>query len=134
MNAKKFILAGISAFVVMFLLSGIFHQVLAGDFYRSLPFGTDEPNMAYLAVAYVLITLIMTYMYPKGVEESGSKITQGLKFGALMGLMYAGPMNFILLAISPETPSIYPFVECGWHMVEQGIGGIVLAYVYKLPA
>ena len=70
----------------------------------------------------------MAYIYPRGFK-GGSFIKEGLTFGILMGLMVRVPQQVLYLGYGHGDIS-YVLTEAVWHMVEQGVGGIAIAYVY----
>ena len=45
MNSSKLIRGGVAAGVVSFLLSGLWHVALLGDFYESATAGVREPSV-----------------------------------------------------------------------------------------
>ena len=74
--------------VVAFLLSGLWPVVLISDYYESVTVGGREaPLMWAIGLAYLMVGIIMAYMYPKGYE-GGSPVGEGLKFGAIIGLLW----------------------------------------------
>ena len=97
MNGRKFLLRALVAFVVAFLLSCLWHVLLMVDFYESNAGGAmrDPPLFWSIALGYMVVGLIMAYMYPKGYE-GGSPVSEGLKFGALIGLLWWFPTNLVL--------------------------------------
>ena len=69
MSGRKLVTGALVAFVVAFLLSGLWHVVLMGDYYESVTVGGREaPLMWVIGLAYLVVGLIMAYMYPKGYE------------------------------------------------------------------
>ena len=57
------------AFLVAFLLSGLWHVALMGEFYESVAVGAREaPLMWAVGLGYLIVGLIMAYMYPKGYQ------------------------------------------------------------------
>lgn len=93
----------------------------------------SEPNILGVAVAYIVLALLMTYMYPKGTDGT-SIIGNGLKFGILIGLLFQLPMGIIFYSVMDGVTISVVFTESIWHVIEQGFGGIVIAYSYGLPA
>lgn len=133
MNTKKYLTASVSGFIVMFILGWIGHELILS----AINSGPDplesvmrsEPNIIGIAVAYLILALLMAYIYPKGVEE-GSKLSNGLKFGIIIGLIFELPMAVILYSILDGITISMVLTEGVWHMIEQGIGGIAIAYAY----
>ena len=127
MDGRKLVLGALAVFVVGFALSGLWHVVLLSDFYTS-DATRDPPLLWSVALGYVVVGFIMAYMYPKGYE-GGSPVSEGLKFGALMGLLWWFPTQLVLYG-AMEGPFSVVLVDGGWHLVEEGIAGIALAMVY----
>jgi len=134
MNGRKFLLAALAAFLVGFLLSGLWHVLLLGDFYESnsaVPMRA-APLFWAIGLAYLVVGLIMAYMYPKGYA-GGSPLVEGLKFGAIIGLLWWFPTNLVLYGVF-EGPFSVVLVDGGWHVVEEALAGGALGIVYgRLP-
>ena len=129
MNGRKLVTGALVASVVAFLLSGLWHVVLMSDYYESVTVGGREaPLMWAIGLAYLVVGAIMAYMYPKGYE-GGSPVGEGLKFGAIIGLLWWFPTNLVLYAVL-DGPSSQIFVDGLWHVVEEGIAGAALGLVY----
>jgi uncharacterized membrane protein len=134
MNMTKFIIATIASFVVMFLLGGLVHMKLLHEFYlahMTAPCNIDraEPMLLYIALGVLLLALIMSYMYPKGVESS-NKVMEGFKFGAIIGILWCIPLDLIMYGSTEMFSRTLILVDAGTAIVIQGIGGIVIAYCY----
>ena len=132
MIGRKFVQGALAAFAVGLLLSGLWHVLLMSDFYESAGAGREAPIFWAIGLAYLVVGFIMSYLYPKGYE-GGSPISEGLKFGALIGLLWWFPTNLVLYA-TLEGPFTTVFVDGGWHLVEQGLAGIAVAMVYGRPS
>ena len=130
MNGRKFVLGALAAFVVGFLLSGLWHVLLMADFYESNAFGAmrEPPLFWAIGLGYLVVGLIMAYMYPKGYE-GGSPIAERLKFGAVIGLLWWFPTNLVLYG-ALDGPLSIVLVDGAWHVVEEGLAGIALGLVY----
>jgi len=126
MNMQKMLLAVVVGFIVMFGLAGLFHLVIMKDFFIQKMGGS--PMIQYPIASYVILAILMSYIYPQGYK-GGSLIREGLVFGILMGLMCRVPWEVVELGYGRGD---IPFVltEGIWHMVEEGIGGIAIAFMY----
>ncbi len=136
MNVNKYLIASISGLVVMFLLGWVGHEYLISSITGLDPFEDimkSEPNVIGIAVAYLVLALLMAYIYPKGIEGD-SVFANGLKFGILIGLLFELPMALIFFSVYEGVTISMVITEAVWHMIEQGIGGIVIAYVYGIPS
>ena len=127
MNTKKMVIALFASFIVMFLLAGLWHMVIMADLYSG-PKTLEEPMLHFIALGYFVLALIMTYIYPKGYK-GGKPVIEGLKFGILMGLLWILPLNLVLYGVMGGSGTVI-IVDVIWHVVEQGIGGIVIGLVY----
>ena len=130
MNGRRLVLGALAAFLVVFLLSGLWHVLLMRDFYDAAQGGTmrDPPLFLSIGLGYLVVGFIMAYMYPKGYE-GGSPIGEGLKFGAIIGLLWWFPTQLVLYG-ALDGPFAIVLVDGAWHLVEEGFAGAALGLVY----
>ena len=130
MDFKKFIIALVAGFVVMFLLSGLWHVLIMGDFYKAnTPSAMEQHQLQFIALGYLILAVLMSYIYPKGYQ-GGTPVTEGLKFGIVIGLLWILPVSVVLSGVITGYSGKLLIVDSVWHIVEQGIGGIVIGLVY----
>jgi len=120
----------------MFILSGIWYMVVMAEYYERVMKGVynanarlDEPNLVYIAIGYLFYAFIMAYMFPIGYK-GGSAVSEGLKFGAIIGVLITVPLTFINMGLLSASagPAL---VDAIYQIVEKAIGGIVIAKVYS---
>ncbi len=134
MDTKKMTMAWLGAFVVMFILSIVWHVPLMGEFYAEnyaeVNIPEEEFSMLYLMIGYLIFSFMMSYMYPIGFG-GGSAIKEGLRFGVMLGIFMSFSKAFIFAAVykMPLDANLYDAV---YHVIELGIGGIVIAKIYGL--
>ncbi len=130
MIRTKMLYAWLAGAVGMLILSVLWHRVIMGGFYdeQGAAIMRDEPKMLFIILALLILAFLMAYAYPIGYK-GGSPITEGLKFGALMGLLAFLPFNLILYGAF-NVPLAGALVDAGWHVVEEGVGGVIIAMVY----
>ena len=121
----------IGAGVVMFLLAALWHMALMSDLYAGDQ-NRAEPMLYLIVVSYLILGLLMAYAYPKGIEGT-NKITNGIKFGSLVGLIWVLPHSLILHAVAEGGAFNVILIDAGWHLVEQSCGGVVIALIYGIP-
>lgn len=131
MNIQKILLSTIGAGVVMFLLAGLWHGALMSDLYAS-DLNQTEPSMYLIGGSYLVLALLMSYMYPKGIEGT-NKIANGIKFGIVIGLLWVLPHSLIMHAVMEGSTLRVVFIDVVWHAVEQACGGVVIALIYGIP-
>ena len=134
MDTKKLLMATGASFLVMFLLGGLFHMVIIKDFFMSHAglagnVARKEPMLPFIALGCLVLSTLMSYLYPKGVEGESTAV-QGLRFGMLIGILWVTPLTLILYGATTVYSKYVVIVDCGWHILEQGIGGVVIAMVY----
>jgi len=142
MNPKKLILSAIASFAIMFVLSYLWYIVLMKDFYETTPVAaTPEEVKAvirpqvmvqYVALGYAILALLMAYIYPKGVEGD-SKIANGLRFGMLMAVLWTLPTALMWHAFAELQSLTMIGVDTIYRIVEEGICGVAIAYIYGIP-
>jgi hypothetical protein len=130
-------MAAIGSMVVMFLLSYVWHGLLMQSFYMGdtgavgATWHRAEPMVLYIALAYIVLASIMAYLYPKGVEGD-NKLMNGIRFGAFIGVLWILPLQLVFHGIFNGFELKVIAVDTAWHVVEQGIGGIIIAYIYGM--
>ena len=134
MNAKKLILASLAGGVVTFLLGGLWHAIILADFYEthSAALARPEANMMMVALGSLVIAVLMAYTYPIGYK-GGSAVKEGFRFGALVGLIWVLPVSSMCSGVC-NYPLVAVIVDSAWHIVEQGVVGIVIALIYGTAA
>ena len=103
----------------MFILSYVWHVPLMGEYYAenyaevNLP--EEEFSMLYLITGYLIMSFMMSYMYPLGFG-GGSAIKEGLRFGAMLGIFMSFSKAFIFAAVykMPLDANLYDAV---YHVI-----------------
>ena len=137
MNLKKCLMAAAASLVVMFVLSFLWHKVLMSSIYMpdagimTTTWFKAEPDIPLIILAYTILAILMSYIYPKGIEGD-NKLMNGLRFGAVIGLLWVLPYQVVLHAVTNITSLKTTAMDAVWHMAEQGIGGIIIAYIYEM--
>lgn len=134
MDTKKMMMAWLGGFLVMFVMGGIWHDVVVGDYnmtaYAEVNLSEEDFSLAYIGIGYLIFTFMMAYMYPIGYG-GGSALNEGMKFGIMMGIIMSFPRAFIY-AGAYKMPLIANLYDGTYHLIEIAIGGIVIAKIYGL--
>lgn len=133
MNIKKLFLATLLSFVTMFAVAGFTHVVLFKTWFLNHPglssnINRADPMMQYAVIAGLIVAFIMSYLYPKGIEGN-NKIVQGLKFGIIVSILLIS-CPLIQYAFTTTLSRSAILMDGALHLLEQGLGGIVIALVY----
>lgn len=131
MNLKKLLLATLSGGFGMWVIAGIWHNLIMANLYESVHATHD--GIGLLLVSYFVLALLMSYMYPLG-NKGGKPILEGLRFGVIIGILWVFPHGLAMAGAHGDSIS-YVFKNGAWHMIEQGAGGIIIGFIYgKLQA
>ena len=131
MNRTKMLYPWLAGAVGMLILGFLWHRVIMGGFYdeHGAAVMREEPKMLFIILAVLILAFLMAYAFPIGYK-GGTPVTEGLRFGALMGLLAFLPSNLSLFGAFNVTLA-GALVDAGWHLVEQGVGGVIIAIVYS---
>jgi len=125
-NIKKFTLSILLCGIGMWIVAGLWHNLIMANLYKDVHATHD--GIGLLLVAYFVLAGFMAYLYPF-IYKGKKTVIDGLKFGMLIGLLWVFPHD-LAMAGAHDTSLIYVIKNGVWHMVEQGIGGIILALIY----
>lgn len=132
MKTKNFILAWLSSFVVCFALGYIWHENFMGNFYIEHSERLPNPNVdtAILSLAYIIVTFLMTLIYANW-QKSKRPLTDGLLLGLITGMLWSlpSPLTDVAFGVGVSPGGI--FIDSAWQMLEEGIGGMVMAWSYQ---
>jgi len=135
MSAKRIALAGSAAFLVMFVLGGLWNAVVMSGFYAAQAPGNarppEEASLLFIAVGYVLLAFFMAFLYTQSFSARPSA-GQSFQFGALFGVIATLPLYLILYGVW-DISILHVLVDSGWHLIEQGVGGLTLGLVLFSP-
>lgn len=138
MDNKRWVLAAVVVAVVITVLEAIFHgSVLSNEYAATAalwrPQDAMTKMMPYGWFTTLIISFILVYIYHRGYEGQGSKLSEGLRFGFIMGVFTALPMAVWTYIMLPVTLTI----ALGWFaigMIDLVIAGIIIAMLYKRNA
>ncbi|MDH5560591.1 MAG: hypothetical protein OEY59_07005 [Deltaproteobacteria bacterium] len=128
MNLIKLSQATLASGVVMWGVAGLWHQVIMAQFYQNETDATHE-GTGVIFIAYLVLGLLMTYLYSSG-KIQGRPVIEGIRFGAIIGLLWVFPHELAMAGAHGE-PLSYVFKNAAWHLVEQAIGGFIIAWIYS---
>ncbi|MBT7598503.1 MAG: hypothetical protein HN559_26595 [Gemmatimonadetes bacterium] len=130
MSTQRFLLATAASALVMLTLGWLWHDSFMAAFYAehtALP--RQVPLTRIIILGYVLLAFLMTYIYPKGYS-GGDPLAEGVRFGMLMGVLFPLPHGIILYGAEGNHTGTLVIVDASWHIIEQGMGGIVIALMH----
>ena len=127
MNIKKFILATLTGSMTMWILAGLWHELIMAKFYATETQATHE-GTGIILLAYLALGVLMAYIYPLGYK-GGRPAMEGLRFGIIIGLLWVFPHGLAMAGAHGDS-ILYVIKNTAWHLIEQGAGGILIGLVY----
>ncbi len=132
MNYKRFALCTLAGFIFVFAYEFIVHGILLVPTYELTPnlwrpMEEYESFIPFMTAMQIITTMVLCYIYTRHHENKG--ITEGLRFGAMLGLLL-GLMQFASYAWLPISIGL----ALAWLGVTfiKTIGlGIIFSLLYK---
>jgi hypothetical protein len=133
---KKFWTAFVAVYVAMNILNFVIHVGLLGAAYRAPEvasvFRPEQNQIMWIHFVTALVfSYFFTLIFSKGYEGRG--VTEGLRFGAYVGMMVAIPMAYDSFAVYPLPYSLA--IQWFFYGLAQYILlGVIAAMVYGKKA
>lgn len=130
MIRKKMLQAWLAGFVVMYIISVNWYLFIIGG-YNETQFAAaarQELSMTMIIVGYLVLTFLMSYIYPIGFK-GGEPLQEGLRFGVLLGLVISIPTALIHLG-AYNIPLIAHLIDAVYHTAGITVGAAVMALIY----
>ena len=124
---KKLLLSTLFSGIGMWITAGLWHNLILPNVNKNIQ--PHHEGLSMMLVAYFILALLMTYIYSLLIKNNKS-IIDGLKFGMIIGVLWVFPHG-LAMAGAHESSIIYEIKNTIWHMIEQGIGGIIIALILE---
>lgn len=126
MDTKKTIFKMItSAFLsgfVMWVVGGLYHNLMLPAIDKQMH--PHHEGLGITLMAYILLGLLMSYFYMNAKDHKDSFV-KGIKTGTIIGVLWVFPHGLTMAAVHESSIS-YEITNTIYHIVEQGIGGIII--------
>jgi len=130
MGIGKFILTSLVSAVAMLALAVVWYFGLAASFYAEHMAVVREIRLYdVIALAYLVLGAMMALMYPAGYA-GGHPAVEGARFGAMIGIIFSLPHSLLVYAMQSTRSTTLVLADTIWHVVEQGVGGMVIGLLY----
>ena len=134
-NVKRWGLAGVAAFAVIFVLDFIIHEKLLVGAYQATahvwrPPAETAPMMWMMFVGTLVFSLVFACFYTKGYETNKGGLGQGLRFGLYAGLLLATYQGLVWYVVLPIPMSLAVAWLAG-AMVKSLCAGAVVGLIYR---
>jgi putative flippase GtrA len=122
---KRFIFSTLLTGFGMWVTGGLYHNLILPNFNEKIQAHHEGLGIAF--IAYLILAFMMTYLYSIIKPEKDSLI-KGIKLGITIGILWVFPHGLTMAAVH-ESSIIYELKNTLYHIIEQGIGGIIIFYV-----
>ncbi|MEK6618167.1 MAG: hypothetical protein AABY90_05655 [Nitrospirota bacterium] len=135
MNTKRWALASLAAFAVIFVLEGFIHEVLLADLYQQTasiwrPQAEMQGLMWLMWVGYLVFAPVFALIYIKGYDANKSGAGQGVRYGLIIGILLSGPQSLGWYAVLP-IPGVLAFYWFVAGLVESVAAGVAVGLIYR---
>lgn len=125
---KKYLVSTLASGLGMWIIGGVYHNLV-------LPFfnGKIEPHhegLGITLIAYLILALLMTYLYSITKVKDDS-LYKGVQLGVLVGILWVFPHG-LAMAGTHQTSIVYEVKNASYHVIEQGVGGILIFCVFRI--
>lgn len=134
-NVKRWALAGVAAFAVIFVLDFIIHEKILRGVYQEYalvwrPNAEIMPMMWIMTLGALLFSLVFACFYTKGYEANKGGLGQGLRFGFYVGLILAAYQGLSWYVVLPIPLSLAVAWLAG-AMVKSICAGAAVGLIYR---
>lgn len=133
MNVKRYILASLAVFVVVYVCEFLFHGMFMAASYLAnaellRPSEEQMAHMPFMALGFLILAFGFTFVFIHGYEGKG--VTEGLRFGFYAAVAFGVSANLINYAVFPRPKSWVISWIIGETLILT-LAGAVAALVYK---
>ena len=136
MKVLKNLTIALGVALSIFATNSLWYAVIMRGFYENsqgswMQVSREHPSIPVILLGMYVLSVLMTVLYPKVQMGIKSPVLGGFAFGMLIGLIYVFPSSLYyygttnFLAFGPMA------MDVCWHMIEEGIAGIVLGVLYQ---
>ena len=135
MNFKRWIVATVGAFVAIFASDFVIHHLWLSGFYHAhaqwwRPEAEMKSFMPFMLLSQVSMAALLAVVYAQGYEKGKGSLSQGARFGLLIGLLLLLPNSLMTYCIYPYPVSLIQSWFLG-GLAELTLAGIVIGALYK---
>jgi len=133
MKNKTFWIGFVVVYVTLQAIGFVVHGILMDDTYEALaavfrPKEQMDSMMGIMFVTAAVVTFVFCYVFAQGREGTG--VTEGVRYGTIMGVFLALPTSidaYVIYPITQELAAVW-FIST---VVSLMIGGAIFSVIYK---
>jgi len=112
---------------IMWVIGGLYHNLIIPSINENVH--PHHEGLGITLIAYILLGLLMSYFYMNSKEIEDS-LLKGIKIGVIIGILWVFPHGLTMAAVHESSIS-YQITNSLYHIIEQGIGGIIIFLVFR---
>lgn len=124
----KSIVAAIATGFGMWIVAGLWHNLIMPTLYTDTH-ATHE-GIGIMLIAYLVLAFFMVYLYTQ-IHYDKNPIKEGFKLGMVIGILWVFPHELVMAGAHEGKSISYVFKNALWHMIEQGIGGMIMGLIFR---
>ena len=117
---------------IMWVVGGLYHNLIMPAVNENVH--PHHEGLGITLIAYIILGFLMTYFYLNS-KDRGDSVLKGIKIGAIIGVLWVFPHGLTMAAVHESSIS-YELSNTLYHIIEQGIGGVIIfvscKYILKL--
>jgi len=114
----------------MWIEGGLWHNLVLPILDSNVKAHHD--GLIVVLISYFVLALLMAYIFSRSYQKDKSVVLEGLKTGIVIGILWVFPHG-LAMAGTHDTSIVYEIKNTLYHMIEQGIGGIIVALIMAKP-
>ncbi|MGD0528200.1 MAG: hypothetical protein ABSE49_23905 [Polyangiaceae bacterium] len=136
---KRLVVGAVVAFIVIFNLGYVFHEVVAAAFFKA-SFGPgvqrSEYIIPFIALAFVLYVTLIALAYPVAyayfAEARGwTRVSTGLLLGLFCGFLWDALQGGIIEYATYNVSLAAMLVDSAYHTAEGALAGAIIGFFYR---
>lgn len=111
----------------MWIIGGLYHNLILPTINDAVH--PHHEGLGITLIAYFILAFLMTYIYSVSNVKVHT-VLKGVKLGVIIGILWVFPHG-LAMAATHDTSVVYEFKNTMYHIIEQGIGGLIIFYVFN---
>ncbi len=126
-NYFKLIVASFISGFGMWVVGGLYHNLIMPAVNKNMH--PHHEGLGITLIAYIVLGLLMSYFYLNSKDKKDS-ILKGIKIGTIIGVLWVFPHGLTMAAVHESSIS-NQIANTIYHIIEQGIGGILIFVTFR---
>lgn len=125
----KLLLSTLVGGFAMWFVGGLWHNLILPIFDSNAEAHHD--GLVIVLISYFILAFLMAYIFSLSYQEDKSVLVEGLIMGVVIGILWVFPHGLVM-AGTHDTSIVYEVKNTLYHVIEQGMGGVIIALIMKM--